>query len=75
MKIKLHSIYNDPSFTCGRKPEYLEWSENEGELDCYVDSMVFNTDVPKKSIAILIEPRSIQPDIYDYMLELSCDYD
>lgn len=67
MKIKLHSIYNDPSFTCGRKPEFIEWSENEGELDCYVDSLVYTVGVPKKSIALLIEPRSIQPEVYDYI--------
>ena len=67
MKINLHSIYNDPSFTSGRKPEYLQWVQEGGELDCYVDSLVTTVGVPKKSIALLIEPRSIQPDVYKYI--------
>lgn len=69
MKIKLHSIYDNPSFTYGRKPEYIEWSKTDGELDCYVDSHVCDKNISDKSIALLIEPRSIQSSVYDYMAE------
>ena len=70
MKINLHSMYNDPSFTSGRMPEYLEWVSDGGDLDCYVDYHVMD-DIfrreRKKSIALLIEPRSIQPNVYKYI--------
>lgn len=70
MKINLHSMYNSPSFTFGKIPQYLEWTVDDGELDCYVDFHV-TEDISKKqqkrSVALLIEPRSIQPDIYKYI--------
>lgn len=55
------------SFTAGRIPERIEWVLEGGEFDCFVDGMVWSDVVPKKSIALLIEPRSIQPSVYDYM--------
>ena len=67
MKINLHSMYHNPSFTWGRIPQYLEWVESGGELDCYVDVNVTDENISKKSIALVIEPRSIQPSIYEYL--------
>lgn len=67
MKINLHSIYDYPSFTSGRIPEFLKWVHEGGDFDCYVDSMVRSSEVPKKSVALLIEPRSIQPNVYEYI--------
>lgn len=67
MKINLHSIYDNPSFTAGRTPEFLKWVHGDGELDCYVDSKIRELKIPEKSIALLIEPRSIQPSVYEYI--------
>lgn len=60
MRIKLHSPYN-------HFPNHLP---NEGELyiNCYNDAYVTH-DVEPNSIALLIEPRSIQPKVYAYMDE------
>ena len=55
------------SFTRDRIPQNLKWVEEGGELDCYEDSRVFDKKINKKSIALLIEPRSIQPDVYRYI--------
>ena len=66
MKIKLHSLYENLTF--GQKPQYIEWSKDEGEFDCWSDFYVRDVNTPKeKSIALLIEPRSIQPLIYEHM--------
>lgn len=69
MKIKLHSIYDNPSFTGDKIPTYIEWSKTEGDLDCFVDSCILSEydDITDKSIAMLIEPRSIQPDVYSFV--------
>ena len=58
MKIKYHSHYN----------HFSKHAPQEGEpyINCYNDSYVTN-DIEPNSIALLIEPRSIQPKIYDYM--------
>lgn len=67
MKINKHSMYNDISYTRGCVPQHLQWVSEGGDLDCYVDAYVTTDKLAKKSIAMLIEPRSIQPSIYDYM--------
>ena len=67
MKINKHAIYDDASYTRGRIPQYLEWVQEGGDLDCYVDAYVMTDKLADKSIAMLIEPRSIQPSVYDYM--------
>ena len=67
MKINKHSVYSDPSFTAGRIPQYLQWVDEGGDLDCYVDFKVTTDKIADKSIAMLIEPRSIQPSVYEYM--------
>lgn len=69
MKIKLHSMYDCKSFTYGRIPKYIKWDKNDGDIDCYVDVHVLDKrDKNKKnSIALLIEPRSIQPAIYEFI--------
>lgn len=68
MIIRLHSIYNNViSFTQGRIPKELKWSTTEGKLHCYVDSEIYTRNISKNSIALLIEPRSIQPDVYRFI--------
>ena len=62
-------MYDDSSFTKGRIPQYIQWVKSGGDLDCYVDYKVTTGSIAKKSIAILIEPRSIQPRVYEYMEE------
>lgn len=59
MKIKMHSAYKHfPD----RKPE-----EGETYIDCYNDINVMTEDIAPNSIALLIEPRSIFPMVYDWM--------
>lgn len=60
-------MYNDFSFTKDRIPQYLQWVKTGGDLDCYVDYDVITGNIPKESIAMLIEPRSIQPNVYEYI--------
>ena len=68
MIIRLYSIYGDVvSFTKGRIPKELKWSTTDGKIHCYVDSMVYKENIFKNSIALLIEPRSIQPDVYNFI--------
>lgn len=66
MKITLHSQYDN--FTIGQKPKYIEWTSEPTGLDCYVNEYVkdVNSD---NAIAILIEPRSLYPDVYSWMVE------
>ena len=59
MKIKMHSVY-----------EHLKdhWAQDgEPYIDVYNDYDCLSGNIPPKSIALLIEPRSIQPRVYDYM--------
>lgn len=58
MKIKLHSPYN-------HFPNYIP-QERDKHIECFNDSYV-TKDIPKGSIALLIEPRPLQPRIYEYM--------
>lgn len=58
MKIKLHSPYN-------HFPNHIP-AVGEPYIDCYNDAYVMH-DIKPNSIALLIEPRSIQPKVYDYM--------
>lgn len=58
MKIKLHSPYN-------HFPNHVP-VENEPYIDCYNDSFV-TKGVNPNSIALLIEPRPLQPKVYDYI--------
>lgn len=59
MKIRLHSHYNHfPN----HKPLPFE-----GAIDCYNDDFCLREEVLPKSIALLIEPRSIQQKVYEWM--------
>ena len=59
MKIKMHSVYNHLS---NHYPKI-----GERYIDCYNDyNCIFDTVEPN-SIALLIEPRSIQPRVYNWM--------
>lgn len=59
MKIKLHSFYDHfPD----HKPLPFE-----GYIDCYNDVFCMREEIQPNSIALLIEPRSIQPDVYKWM--------
>lgn len=69
LKINLHSQYEEMTgFTFGRTPKYFEWVRSGGALDIYVDNEV-RKEVEPLSCALLIEPRAIQPTVYDYILE------
>lgn len=72
LKINLHSQYSDlKSFTFGRTPKYIEWVKEGGALDIYVDDKVRTEKIEPLSCALLIEPRSIQESVYDYIYENS----
>lgn len=68
MKIRLFSPYN-------HFPEHVP-KEGEKYIDCYNDGFIkkmFPVD-PEKSIALLIEPRPLQPKIYEYIEDHFDDY-
>ena len=66
MKITLHSEY--PNFTVGQKPKLIEWTQEEAPIHAYVNHYVSRlSHNDRKAIAILLEPRSIEPRTYDYM--------
>lgn len=59
MRVKVHSIYN----------QFSHHREVEGEpfINLYVDTNCMNEEIESNSIAVLIEPRSIQPYVYKWM--------
>lgn len=66
MKIELHSIYDN--FTTNQKPKYIQWVRDTQRIVCYANEEVMTINTPKeKSIAILIEPRSILPGAYNWI--------
>ena len=57
-KIKMHALYDHfPD----RNPE-----EGEKYIDCYADSHIFDCRGPGKNIAMLLEPRSMINDAYEF---------
>ena len=66
MSIKLHleSFYDH--FTQYQRPKYIKWTKEETNLSVYTDSFVWG-NVKENSIALILEPRSIQPDVCDSM--------
>ena len=71
MKITLHSQYDN--FTIGKTPKYIQWIREPSKLHCYVNEYV--TQEPEEnSIALILEPRSIIPGVYNYMEEHWKDY-
>lgn len=68
MKITLHSEYDH--FTISKQPKYIEWTNKPTGLDCYVNEYVKTVSTPpEQSIALLIEPRSLYGEVYDWMNE------
>lgn len=67
MKIKLYSWYDH--FTLTQTPKYIEWTKADAPIVFYSDSYVREAhfDPNPNKCALLIEPRSIQPQIYEYM--------
>lgn len=57
---------NIRSFTDGQIPRFIEWVKDGGIFDIYVDAKIYE-EVKPLSCAMLIEPRSIQPDVYKYI--------
>lgn len=59
IKIKMHSHY---------KHFYKHWAKDgEKYIECFNDSYVTEVKNPKNSIALLIEPRPLQPKVYEYI--------
>ena len=63
MKIKLHSHYN-------HFPEHVPEGDDKF-IHCYNDSFVRDCEIEPNSIALLIEPRPLQPKIYEFIQENS----
>lgn len=59
MKIKLHSPYN-------HFPNHIP-KEGDTYIDCYNDAFVTSEDIAPGSIALLIEPRPLQPKVYEHI--------
>ena len=64
IEIQLHSWYDH--FTLTQQPKYIKWVEYKRPIEFYSDTFVYQNNNPNAS-ALLIEPRSIQPDVYQYM--------
>jgi hypothetical protein len=58
VKVRLHSHYNHFG---NHKP-----LDGEPYIECFNDDFVMQ-DAPEHSVALLIEPRSIQPKVYEYI--------
>lgn len=68
MKITLKSQYDH--FTTNRKPKYIEWTNEPAEITCYANEFVKTINTPpEKSIALLLEPRCLYGDIYEWIQE------
>ena len=67
MKIKLHSWYDH--FTLTQTPKYIEWTKANAPIVFYSDAYLKEAhfDSNPNKCALLIEPRSIQPDAYEYI--------
>ena len=65
MKIKLYSWYDH--FTLTQKPKFIEWTKEDAPITFYSDIFVQKPVKEQNACALLIEPRSIQPGIYDYI--------
>ena len=65
MKIKLYSWYDH--FTLTQQPKYIEWTKADAPITFYSDTYVYEDVVEKDACALLIEPRSIQPKVYEYI--------
>lgn len=64
LKIKLKSIYDE--FTPQEMIQNIRW-DDDSNLVFYSDNFVTDGVPEENACALLIEPRSIQPKIYEYM--------
>ena len=68
-----------PQFNYMHAPKYFDWvTDGSGELNFWVDDYIkqrpdYNNG--KRNIAMLIEPRTIQPTLYQYLEEHHEDFD
>lgn len=66
MNITLFSQY--PHFTQHQIPKFIEWTKGDTPIHAYVNEYCWNVkQYDARNIAIMIEPRSIIPGMYDYM--------
>ena len=60
-------------------PSYFDWTKDgSGEINFWVDDFIrqrLDIDNGKPNVAMLIEPRTIQPTIYKYIEEHYSDFD
>ncbi len=61
IKIKMHAMYD-------HFPDHNP-AENEPYIDCYSDTYVKECKAPGNNIALLLEPRSMIGEAYDYVFE------
>lgn len=56
-------------------PKYFDWvKDGSGEIDFFVDDYVRQQPGINPAVAMLIEPRTIQPTIYEYLEQHYDDY-
>ena len=77
-KFNLYCYY--PCFNYMHEPKYFDWvKDDSGILNFWVDDYIIRkSDLlinEKPNIAMLIEPRTIQPIIYDYVEKHSNEFD
>ena len=65
--MKLVSQYTD----YGRK----DFWDSESPVKCVVDEQIFNNKRIGKQVMLLIEPRPIQPNVYEYALNVANQYE
>lgn len=76
-KFNLYCYY--PQFNYLYAPKYFDWvTDGSGVINFWVDDYIFRKSDfsnEKPNIAMLIEPRTIQPPIYDYVEKHSNEFD
>lgn len=66
-KYNLFSKY--PQCNHIHKPTVMEWvTDGSGLIDFFVDDDALKEGTGKKKVAIMVEPRSIQPEMYEWMI-------
>ena len=76
-KFNLYCYY--PQFNHMHVPKYFDWvTDGSGELNFWVDDYIKQQPTGingKPNVAMLIEPRTIQPTLYTYLEEHAEDFD
>lgn len=76
VRIKDETFVHDFSTCPWTHPTYFDWVRDNKEPDEFTfitDKMLFKCNKPN-SIAFLIEPPSIQPDVYNFILKNNSNY-